>query len=51
MHNNKAMIISVPQPMNIVHIVRGDFTPQALNGVYKVIDSLSATLTNVNGGG
>lgn len=37
--------------MNIVHIVRGDFTPQALNGVYKVIDSLSATLTNVNGGG
>lgn len=34
--------------MNIVHIVRGDFTPQALNGVYKVIDSLSAALTDVN---
>lgn len=37
--------------MNIVHIVRGDFTPQALNGVYRVIDSLSAALTNVNMGG
>lgn len=36
--------------MNIVHIVRGDFTPQALNGVYKVIDSLSVALTNVNKG-
>ena len=37
--------------MNIVHIVRGDFTPHALNGVYKVIDSLSIALTNVNRGG
>lgn len=27
--------------MKIVHIVRGDFNPNALNGVYKVIDSLS----------
>lgn len=37
--------------MNIVHIVRDNFTPNALNGVYKVIDSLSVSLTKVNGGG
>ncbi len=30
--------------MKIVHIVRGDFNPSALNGVYKVIDSLSSSL-------
>lgn len=35
--------------MRIVHIVRGNFTPQALNGVYKVIDNLSIALT-IRGG-
>lgn len=37
--------------MNIVHIVRGDYTPQAINGVYNVIDNLSEALTKVNRGG
>jgi len=31
--------------MNIVHIVRGDFNPNSLNGVYKVIDSVSKVLS------
>ncbi len=35
--------------MRIVHIVRGDFTPKSLNGVYKVIDCLSVALANWGG--
>ncbi len=34
--------------MNIVHIVRGDFNPNSLNGVYKVIDSVSKALSSNN---
>lgn len=34
--------------MNIVHIVRGDFNPNSLNGVYKVIDSVSKVLSSKN---
>lgn len=37
--------------MNIIHIVRGDFSPNSLNGVYKVIDCLSVALCNKIGGG
>lgn len=32
--------------MRIVHIVRGNYTPESLNGVYKVIDNLSIALAN-----
>lgn len=31
--------------MKIIHIVRGSFTPDSLNGVYKVIDSVSQELS------
>ena len=31
--------------MIIVHIVRGNYTPLALNGVYKVIDNISIALS------
>lgn len=38
--------------MNIVHIVRGNYTPLALNGVYKVIDNISTALSKqMRGGG
>ena len=37
--------------MNIIHIVRGEFSPDSLNGVYKVIDCLSVALRNHIGGG
>ena len=37
--------------MNIIHIVRGDFSPNSLNGVYRVIDCLSVALRNHIGGG
>lgn len=37
--------------MKIVHVVRGDFSPLALNGVYKVVDSLSVALSKLVGGG
>ena len=36
--------------MNIVHIVRGNYTPLALNGVYKVIDNVSTALSKRIGG-
>ena len=36
--------------MNIVHIVRGNYTPLALNGVYKVIDNISIALSKQMGG-
>ena len=35
--------------MKIVHIVRDNYTPLALNGVYKVIDNISKALSD--GGG
>jgi len=35
--------------MRIVHVVRGNFTPESLNGVYKVIDNLSIALA-IRGG-
>lgn len=35
--------------MRIVHVVRGNFTPESLNGVYKVIDCLSIALA-IRGG-
>lgn len=37
--------------MNIVHIVRGNYTPLALNGVYKVIDNISTALSKQVRGG
>ena len=37
--------------MNIIHIVRGDFSPDTLNGVYKVIDCLSKAFAHSIGGG
>ena len=36
--------------MNIVHIVRGNYTPLALNGVYMVIDNISIALSKQIGG-
>lgn len=30
--------------MKVIHIVRDNFTPDSLNGVYKVIDSLAEAL-------
>ena len=36
--------------MIIVHIVRGNYTPLALNGVYKVIDNISLALSKQMGG-
>ena len=32
--------------MKIVHIVRDNYTPLALNGVYKVIDNISKALSD-----
>ena len=37
--------------MNIVHIVRGNYTPLALNGVYMVIDNISIALSRQMVGG
>ena len=37
--------------MNIVHIVRGNYTPLALNGVYMVIDNISIALSKQMVGG
>lgn len=34
--------------MKLIHIVRGDFNPNSLNGVYKVIDSVSKVLASNN---
>lgn len=34
--------------MNVVHVVRGDFNPNSLNGVYKVLDSVSKVLASKN---
>ena len=36
--------------MKVVHIVRGDFSPLALNGVYKVVDNISIALSKLIGG-
>ena len=34
--------------MKIIHVCRGEFNPNSLNGVYKVIDSISKELTAHN---
>ena len=35
--------------VKIIHIVRGNFSPYSLNGVYKVVDSISCELGNMMG--
>ncbi len=37
--------------MNIIHIVRGNYTPIALNGVYSVIHNISIGYSKIVGGG
>ena len=37
--------------MNVIHVVRGDFSPLTLNGVYKVVDSISIAMSRLMGGG